>query len=314
MKYLQKTMKYLQKEGMGGLIRRLRSRLNGNNGMEAQKLEMETENAQKTYQEQVETFSHYAASTNFPGIENFYWYHSVELENGIVTPGDYDYRNSLNGFHFPDNMIGMKVLDVGSATGFFAFEFERRGANVVSVELPSLTEWDMIHDEKENTLKNMMYFHKVTTPEDAFYCHLDGPFKFCRAQKKSSIKRIYSSIYDLASHLREDDTFDIIFLGDILLHLFSPFRALNVIAPFCKSKLIVATDIFGTHAELPLMEFMGIKSKGKDAGTWWMFNDKCIEEMLLRVGFREVNIMGEYSGIMRRTWLKYRRYVFHATK
>ena len=30
------------------------------------------------------------------------------------------------------------MLDVGSATGFFAFEFERRGAEVVSVELDSL--------------------------------------------------------------------------------------------------------------------------------------------------------------------------------
>ena len=35
-------------------------------------------------------------------------------------------------FHFPDRMRGMTVLDAGSATGFFAFEFERRGARVVS--------------------------------------------------------------------------------------------------------------------------------------------------------------------------------------
>ena len=44
-----------------------------------------------------------------------------------VTPGLYDYRATLDNFHFPENMEGMTVLDVGSATGFFAFEFERRG-------------------------------------------------------------------------------------------------------------------------------------------------------------------------------------------
>ncbi len=43
---------------------------------------------------------------------------------------------------FPENMSGMTVLDVGSATGFFAFEFERRGARVISVELPSLRDLD----------------------------------------------------------------------------------------------------------------------------------------------------------------------------
>jgi len=42
------------------------------------------------------------------------------------------------GFPFARGMRGMRVLDVGSATGLLAFEFEKRGASVVSVELPSL--------------------------------------------------------------------------------------------------------------------------------------------------------------------------------
>jgi len=36
----------------------------------------------------------------------------------------YDFRQSLPCFQFPEDMRGMRVLDVGSATGFFAFEFE----------------------------------------------------------------------------------------------------------------------------------------------------------------------------------------------
>ena len=311
MNYARKAINIIQTEGMSGLGKRLQLRLNQ---MGNQNLDADVDIVKKSYQQQVDSFSQYATSTNFPGIENFYWYHSIELGNGIVTPGDYDYRNSLEGFHFPDDMTGMKVLDIGSATGFFAFEFERRGASVVSVELPSLTEWDMIHDEKENILKGMMYFHQATTPQDAYYRHLKGPFEFCQTQKQSSIKRIYSSIYNLNSHLDENGTFDIVFLGDILLHLFSPFAALNIVAPFCKSKLIIATDLFGLHADIPLMEFLGTKSKGKDSRTWWMFNDRCVEEMLVRVGFSDVKLVGDYSGIMRRTWSRYHRYVFHATK
>ena len=282
--------------------------------MRIQKPDSELESAKRTYQNQLDAFRQYAAGITFKGIENFYWYHSIELGNGIVTPGDYDYRNSLDGFHFPQDMTGMQVLDVGSATGFFAFEFEKRGATVVSVELPALTEWDMIESEKEFILKHLMHNHNAVTQEEAFYRHLDGPFQFCQTQKNTSIKRIYSSVYNLRRHLTETAAFDIVFLGDILLHLFSPFAALNAIAPLCKSKLIIATDLFDLQAQAPLMEFLGTKSGGKDSRTWWMFNDKCVEEMLHRVGFNYVKRVGDYSGIMRRGWSRYHRYVFHASK
>ena len=63
---------------------------------------------------------------DFRGLNRFFWYHTVDLGDGIITPGVYDYRKELEHFHFPDVMSGMRVLDVGSATGFFAFEFEKR--------------------------------------------------------------------------------------------------------------------------------------------------------------------------------------------
>lgn len=314
MKYIRRLVEVTANEGLSGLYRRLQSRFAPKRQEESQSPENLLEVAKQIYLQQTNDFRKYISGITFPEIENFYWYHTVELKNGIVTPGDYDYRNKLSGFQFPDDMSGMRVLDVGSATGFFTFEFEKRGAEVVSVELPTLYEWDMIHDEKESNVNHMMQVHRASTPEEAFYRHLDGPFKFCQADKQSSAKRIYSSIYDLASHLDKDVAFDLVFLGDILLHLFSPFKALDVIAPLCKTKLIIATDLFESQGNNALMQFLGTMGKGKNPRTWWNFNRRCIEEMLVRVGFQDVTLAGEYSGIMRRTWSPYHRYVFHATK
>src|SRR4029453_10445970 len=81
-------------------------------------------------------------------VEGFYWYHTIDLGDGLVTPGDYDFRDRMSEYPFPADMSGQTVLDVGSATGFFAFEFERRGADVVSVELPSIADWDMIWSDR----------------------------------------------------------------------------------------------------------------------------------------------------------------------
>jgi hypothetical protein len=72
-------------------------------------------------------------------------------------------------FQFPVDMRGMSVLDVGSATGFFAFEFERRGAEVLSLELPSLEDLDCFPGRTvEQTTRNLdKVFHEleIYTPE-----------------------------------------------------------------------------------------------------------------------------------------------------
>jgi hypothetical protein len=54
-------------------------------------------------------------------LSDYFWYHTIDLGDGLITPGTYDYRFNLHQFHFPENMTGMRVLDVGSGTGFFAF-------------------------------------------------------------------------------------------------------------------------------------------------------------------------------------------------
>lgn len=262
------------------------------------------------YERQVAIFNDYASQFDVPGLNKFFWYHSVDLEDGIVTPGDYDYRYSLDAFQFPDDMRGMKVLDVGSATGFFAFEFERRGADVYSVELPSLLNWAMIAGERDQIVRQLMAFHAASSPEEAYRRHLDGPFEFCHQRRNSSVKRFYSTIYDLRPEIFDGQKFDIVFLGDILLHLFAPLTALNVVAPLCKHQLIVASDVI-PGLEVPLLQFV---AAGRDARTWWSFNRASLEQMLLRVGFRNVVDAGRYSGVMRRQWARYSRLVMHATR
>jgi tRNA (mo5U34)-methyltransferase len=60
----------------------------------------------------------------------------MELPGGLVTPGWNDPKvEKLPYFGLPDNMTGMRVLDIGHAEGFFSFEAERRGAaEVVGIE------------------------------------------------------------------------------------------------------------------------------------------------------------------------------------
>src|SRR5690349_21745214 len=73
----------------------------------------------------------------------FEWYHTIDLGHGIKTPGQYDLAPLLRHYGLPASLDGMSVLDVGPGHGFFAFEFEQRGASkVATAELPTWSDHD----------------------------------------------------------------------------------------------------------------------------------------------------------------------------
>src|SRR4029079_19449183 len=59
------------------------------------------------------------------------WFHTIDLGDGVVTPGHKDTRDEVRHFRIPDDLTGTRVLDVGAFDGFYAFEAERRGASRV---------------------------------------------------------------------------------------------------------------------------------------------------------------------------------------
>jgi tRNA (mo5U34)-methyltransferase len=307
MKTYQRLCFALAQEGATNLLRRRLLRPGkSRNGSVQQK-----NKALEEHDEVVRNFNEATRSLGFANLENFYWYHTIDLGSGIVTPGDYDYRSSLSAFQFPDDLRGMSVLDIGSATGFFAFEFERRGADVVSVELPSIAQWDMPLHERDRTIQGLLNWHRTQSVEELHYRHLDGPFEFCKKMLNSKVERRHSTIYDVSAEKLGKDSFDLVFLGDILLHTFSPFKALVSVAPLCRKTLIIAQDIPTDLGEKPLMLFLG---GAGDQRSWWLANLTCLEQMLRRLGFGTISVVGQYSGIVRRGGFSYHRTVVHATK
>jgi tRNA (mo5U34)-methyltransferase len=274
------------------------------------------EQQKQLYMQNVKQFQDKARSLGYRDIDQYYWYHTIDLGNGLITPGDFDYRNALDSYKFPSSMAGMRVLDVGSATGFFAFEFERRGATVTSIELPSISEWDMpAGEDKELTLTSLMKYHRVDSIEGLHHYHLDGPFKLCRDILGSKMNRVYSTIYELSSQKLGVDQFDMIFVGDVLLHTFAPLKALAALAPLCKGMLVLTEHFFDeSDTAEPMMLYAGGATPSLDRRTWWYPNKVCLDQMLKRLGFRTVEIVGHPDVVYRPKGRPHRIAVVHASK
>ena len=275
--------------------------------------------------EEIRTFADRARQLGIHEVSGYYWYHTIDLGDGLITPGLYDYRESIQAFKFPADLHGKTVLDVGSATGFFAFEFERRGARVVSTELPSLNDLDRFPGQNiENSLRKierMIFPDEVASmrrgcsERELYHCLLNGPFSFCRERLASRVERCYSTIYDLTvenTGLREP--FDLVFVGDVLIHTLYPLKALAAVAPLCRNTLILAQALPEGSQETPAMIYVGGQDPQGDHISWWLPNKSCLIQMLLKLGFATVEEIGWHSGIVRPGGYPFRRMILRAVK
>src|SRR5436305_6075681 len=65
------------------------------------------------------------------------WWHSFEMPDGSRIDGVNtleSLKNRIGQFPIPQDLRGKRVLDIGTWDGWFAFEMERRGAEVVAID------------------------------------------------------------------------------------------------------------------------------------------------------------------------------------
>ncbi|HUP03165.1 MAG TPA: methyltransferase domain-containing protein [Bryobacteraceae bacterium] len=270
------------------------------------------------YQRDVAEFARRTRELGLDGLDGYYWYHTMDLPHGLVTPGQYDFRRSLPCFPFPSDMRGMRVLDVGSATGYFAFEFERRGAAVVSVELPSLYSLDRFPGQDvEHSIARIQKMMGGADRPDAAQLYLrllEGPFQFCHKLLSSRVERCYSTVYDLSSANTGGRPFDLVFMGDILLHTLHPLQALAAVAPLCRGELIIAQVMPESADGRPAMHYVGGDSLESDEVSWWWPNQACLEQLLRKLGFRQVAAAGSHAGLLRPSGYPFERAILRALK
>jgi tRNA (mo5U34)-methyltransferase len=209
-------------------------------------------------------------------VDSLEWYHTIDLGHGIVTPGHYDHRPYLDFYGLSKDLSGKTVLDIGTASGFFAFEMERRGAKVTATDLP---EW-MAHDFGPN------YRSEKTLEEAHSYMH--DPFALAKHVLESKVEKREINIYDISP--QTIGTFDLVFCSSVLLHLTDPIKALWRIQSVTKESAIIATAIWQEAGDIePLAAFAGHRGT-----AWWIPNHAALEAMVQTAGFASWEWISEF--------------------
>jgi tRNA (mo5U34)-methyltransferase len=154
------------------------------------------------------------------------WYHTIDLGEGVVTPGFFDTRATVQHVPLPDSLAGKRCLDVGTWDGFWAFELERRGAeSVTAVDIEDADRWDWPPQSRIGAANadRLRYLAEFKSGGRSF--------ALARDALGSRVERVDCSIYELSPD--RVGTFDFAFLGSLLLHLRDPVGALAALRSVC---------------------------------------------------------------------------------
>lgn len=212
------------------------------------------------------------------------WYHSLELAPGYVTPGMFDLRSVVQRYGLPENMDGMRALDVGTWDGFWAFEMERRGAQVVALDLDDERDLDWPADRRPASFPE--------TPRGA-------GFALAKEVFESKVERVNRSIY----HALPEDlgTFDLVFCGSVLIHLRDQALAIERIANLC-SGTFISVESFDPFLNLLPFAVARWRAARDAAVVFWEPNVRAWKGMLKTAGFDRIDERGRFKLQARAGW------------
>lgn len=203
-------------------------------------------------------------------VEAYGWYHTIDLGGGVVTKGMFDHRGTEDRHLLPADLSGLRCLDVATMDGFWAFAMERRGAaEVVALDIaePEKLDWPAsIRPKIQKTMEETK----------------EHRFDLARTMLGSNVQRENRSVYDLGADLGQ---FDLVFCGDLLIHLKDPVTALENMLAVCRGTTIVCNPVrrFRFAERRALAEIDGI-----DEFQWWVTNLAGLERLVRAAGFRRV--------------------------
>lgn len=225
-------------------------------------------------------------------IPNVSWYHAIDLGGGLVTPGTFDIRPHLAGYGFPADMTGLKVLDVGPASGFFSFEFERRGATVTALELRSPLDKDWVGGPLTVEHRLARNGGRYLFDERVVGQRLDFPV--AAKLLNSKVRRVFAKIYDVDQAL-PGERFDLVFCGSILNHVANPMAALAAVRRVA-DRIIVANP-FEPDVDQTIPNARLIGRQGRGLSSWWLPTIACMEEMLHAAAFTGVEVTARHLAL-----------------
>jgi tRNA (mo5U34)-methyltransferase len=210
-------------------------------------------------------------------VEAHSWYHTIDIAPGLTTEGWFDMRGRVSSYGLPERMDGMRVLDIGTWDGFWAFEMERRGAEVVALDVDHERDYDWPPRRRPAELKEL---------------DRGAGLRLVKEITGSTVERVRCNIYDIdPANL---GTFDLVFCGVVLIHLRDQLLALERFASVCHGRLILGEEYDRASGLVPF-PVARYHADREAAVVFWLPSKRTWRRMVWTAGFDDVREHGTFT-------------------
>lgn len=191
------------------------------------------------------------------------WWHSFDLPDGTRIDGVHGVeflKQRITQFPIPNDLHGQRVLDIGTWDGWYSFEMERRGADVMAID-----NWD------------------------------NPRFREVHARLGSRVDYRQMDMYDLTPE--RIGRFDIVLFMGVLYHLKHPLLALERVCALTTEMAAVESFVLQEkhrpHENVekrPIMEFYETDDFGGQTDNWVAPSLPCLLAFCRTAGFARVEL------------------------
>jgi SAM-dependent methyltransferase len=187
--------------------------------------------------------------------------------------GIWDLRETVDTYLGGLNFAGKRVLEIGPASGFLTIEMEKRGAEVVALEIPEGIGWDFVPFPEQ-------MLSPIREKQIAGMPRLTNGFWLYHAANKSKAKVIYADVYNIPD-LGE---FDIAVMASVLQHCQNPVRIVEQCARVARTLLITERHFPELNGAVCQLE---PSQENQSWHTWWRFSPTFFTQYLGVLGFAD---------------------------
>jgi tRNA (mo5U34)-methyltransferase len=226
-----------------------------------------------------------------------FWWHSIDLGDGVVTPGEKTpeiLADEFRGLALPP-LAGRTVLDIGAWDGFYSFEAERLGASRV-VALDHFV-WSLDRPELETYLDECAATGVPPAPLDhvpqIWDEHHPGKrgFDVVHDVKDSRVEAVVADF--MTTDLDRLGTFDVVLYLGVLYHMRHPLLALERVRRVTQTVAVIesqATYVAGLE-HYPHCQFFEADELNRDPTNWWAPNLAALQALARSAGFRRAEVV-----------------------
>lgn len=211
-------------------------------------------------------------------IDEIKWFHRIDLPTdegevlttpGVLTAEHCSEEAATHRFGIPEDLSGLRVLDVGAHQGYFSFLAHKRGAKVTAVE-PNQGDGDNI---KGFELANEVLGCKISL-------------------NKSNLRH-----YNICLPERK---YDVVFYFGVLYHVTAPIDELKYLSQVTKEGGYALIETAISHSIKMGESFIPVwqlkPGHDNDPTNYWYPSIEGLESALSIVGFKRVDILYVTSG------------------